>query len=78
MLHAQTAVIEDVFADPRIPHDAYRPTFVKSLIMTPVGDGNAVAAIGAYWQTKRSFTEEEIARVKTMSLLIGKALSYIV
>lgn len=78
MLHAQTAVIEDVFADPRIPHDAYRPTFVKSLIMTPVGDGNAVAAIGAYWQTKRRFTEEEIARVKTMSLLIGKALSYIV
>ena len=39
---------------------------------------DAVAAIGAYWQTKRSFTEEEIARVKTMSLLIGKALSFIV
>jgi GAF domain-containing protein len=78
MRHAQTAVIEDVFADPRIPHDVYRPTFVKSMIMTPVGDANAVAAIGAYWQAKRRFTEEEIARVKTMSLLIGKALSFIV
>src|ERR1700759_182997 len=33
MLHGQTAVIEDVFADARIPVDAYRPTFVKSLIM---------------------------------------------
>lgn len=78
MVHAQTAVIEDVFTDPRIPHDAYRPTFVKSLIMTPVGEENPVAAIGAYWQTKRSFTDEEIARVKLMSLLIGKSLSYIV
>jgi hypothetical protein len=36
MLNAQTAVIEDIYADPRIPHQAYRPTFVKSLIMTPV------------------------------------------
>ena len=71
MLNAKTAVIEDVFADPRIPHDAYRPTFVKSLIMTPVGEENPVAAIGAYWQAKRSFTDEEVARVKTMSLLIG-------
>jgi GAF domain-containing protein len=77
MLNAKTAVIEDVFADPRIPHDAYRPTFVKSLIMTPVGEENPVAAIGAYWQAKRSFTDEEIARVKTMSLLIGMALSHI-
>jgi GAF domain-containing protein len=78
MLNAQTAVIEDVFADPRIPHDAYRPTFVKSLIMTPIGDTKPVAAIGAYWQEKRKFTASEIATTKTLSLIIGKALSYLV
>ena len=78
MLHRKPVVIEDIYSDPRIPEDAYRPTFVKSLIMTPVGEENPVAAIGAYWQTKRSFTDEEIARVKLMSLLIGKSLSYIV
>src|SRR5262249_26847987 len=44
MLNAQTVAIEDVFADPRIPHDAYRRTFVKSLIMTPVSAGSPVAA----------------------------------
>jgi hypothetical protein len=77
MLNAQTAVIEDVFADPRIPHDAYRPTFVKSLIMTPVGEKTPVAAIGAYWQEKRSFSPAEIAKVKTLSLIVGKALSYL-
>jgi hypothetical protein len=77
MLNAQTAVIEDVFADPRIPHDVYRPTFVKSLIMTPIGDTAPVAAIGAYWQDKRSFSTAEVARIKTLSLVIGKALSYL-
>src|SRR5690348_17638952 len=61
MLHGETAVIEDVFADPRIPYDAYLPTFVKSLIMTPVGRRN-VAAIGAYWKTRRRFTDLEIDR----------------
>src|SRR6202000_2030753 len=59
MLHGQTAVIEDVFADPRIPHDAYRPTFVKSLIMTPLGEKN-VAAMGAYWKTTRQFSDMEL------------------
>ena len=78
MQNAQTAVIEDVFADPRIPHDAYRPTFVKSLIMTPIGEGRPVAAIGAYWQEKRNFSDSEIATIKTLSLIIGKALSYLV
>ena len=74
MLNAQTAVIEDVFEDPRIPYDAYLPTFVKSLIMTPVGEKN-VAAMGAYWREKRSFTNLEITTVKTYSALVGKALS---
>ncbi|HXS07652.1 MAG TPA: GAF domain-containing protein [Rhizomicrobium sp.] len=78
MMNAQTAVIEDVFADPRIPHDAYRPTFVKSMIMTPIGDTKPVAAIGAYWQEKRKFSANEIATIKTLSIIIGKALSFVV
>lgn len=78
MLNRQTAVIEDVFADPRIPHDAYRPTFVKSLIMTPIGEASPVAAIGAYWAEKRSFSAAEIAAVRTLSLIIGKSLSFLV
>ncbi|HEY3638201.1 MAG TPA: GAF domain-containing protein [Rhizomicrobium sp.] len=63
MLNNQVAVIEDVFADPRIPKDVYRPTFVKSLIMAPVGAAKPVAAIGAYWAAHRQFTEQEIAAI---------------
>ena len=74
MLHGETAVIEDVFADPRIPYDAYLPTFVRSLIMTPVGN-RKVAAMGAYWKDKRQFTDLEVMTVKTFSALVGGALS---
>ena len=74
MLNGQTAVIADVFEDPRIPYDAYLPTFVKSLIMTPVGDSR-VATMGAYWKEKRIFSDMEVITVKAYSAIVGKALS---
>ncbi len=74
MLNAQTAVIEDIYADPRIPHDAYRPTFIKSLIMTPAGADSPAAAIGAYWRVQKKFQPQEVAAVKTLGYLIGEAL----
>lgn len=74
MLNGETAVIEDVFNDPRIPYDAYLPTFVKSMIMTPLGDKH-VAAMGAYWKDKRAFSDLEIMTVKGYSAIVGKALS---
>src|SRR5881227_3603981 len=45
MLNRQSAVIEDIYADSRIPHDAYRPTFVKSLVMVPIRTLDPVGAI---------------------------------
>lgn len=49
MLNRQSAVIEDIYADSRIPHDAYRPTFVKSLVMVPIRTLDPIGAIGSYW-----------------------------
>jgi putative two-component system response regulator len=60
MLHRTPAVIEDVYADERIMHLPYRPTFVKSLAMMPVRRSDPVAAIGAYWATRHSATEGQI------------------
>jgi len=74
MLNAEMAVIEDIYRDNRIPHDAYRPTFVRSLIMTPVNEP-PVAAIGAYWRDKRKFTDREVAAIKTLSTAVGCALA---
>ena len=48
MMNAQSAVIEDIYADARIPVAAYRPTFVKSLAMVPIRTNNPIGAIGNY------------------------------
>ena len=60
MVHRRAAVIPDVYRDPRIPHDAYRPTFVRSLAMVPVRQDDPVAAMGAYWRTPRPIAPDAV------------------
>lgn len=57
--NARSAVVEDIYTDRRIPLSAYRPTFVKSLVMTPVGTAEPVAALGAYWSRSHAGTARE-------------------
>lgn len=61
MLHKQPVVIEDIYADDRIPHDAYRPTFVRSLVMVPIRTLDPVGAIGNYWAAPHLPTPEEVS-----------------
>lgn len=51
MLHGEPAVIPDIKTDERIPQAAYASTYVRSLMMVPVGTP-AVAAIGTYWGSR--------------------------
>jgi len=53
MLNATTAVVPDISLDPRIPMEAYRPTFVRSLVVVPVGSETPSAALGVYWSVRR-------------------------
>lgn len=72
------AAIEDILADERIPQEAYRPTFVKSLLMTPVMErahqGKAGAAIGAYWTRKQPIPEETKVMMTTLARATAVAL----
>ena len=52
MEHGRTVAIPDIYEDERIPHDAYRPTFVKSLAMVPVRQEEPIAALGAFPQVR--------------------------
>jgi two-component system CheB/CheR fusion protein len=61
------AVIPDVYADPRVPVDAYRATFVRSMAMVPIGSPTPVGAIGAYWATRHDATESEIDTLRTLA-----------
>ena len=49
MLNRCATVIPDIYADSRIPHEVYRPTFVKSLVMVPIRTLEPIGAIGTYW-----------------------------
>lgn len=60
MRNRQPAVIPDIYADPRIPHEAYRPTFVKSMVMVPIRAMAPVGAIGNYWASPHEPTHVEI------------------
>jgi len=67
MLNARAAVIPDIYADPRIPADAYRPTFVKSLVMVPIRLQSPIGAIGIYWASHRQATAAEVALIQALA-----------
>lgn len=67
MMNRQSAVIEDIYADSRIPVDAYRPTFVKSLAMVPIRTQDPVGAIGNYWATPHKATAEEVRLLQALA-----------
>ena len=67
MLNRQAAVIEDIFADARIPADAYRPTFVKSLVMVPIRISEPIGAIGTYWARQHFAASEEVELLQVLA-----------
>jgi PAS domain S-box-containing protein len=75
MLNDRPAVIPDIYVDPRIPHDAYRPTFVKSLVMVPVKTTEPIAAIGTYWAETREFSGDELALIEALGRSTSAAIA---
>jgi GAF domain-containing protein len=57
MLNKQSVAVPDIERDERSPIEAYRPTFVRNLVMVPIDRRNPVGAIGAY----RSWTGGDTA-----------------
>lgn len=74
MLHGEVVVIPDIYQDERIPHDAYRPTFVRSLCMTPVGVRDPVAAIGAYWAEEHVTSDVDVRLLQVIANAAAVAL----
>jgi len=67
MLNKQAVIIEDIYQDPRIPMDAYRPTFVKSLVMTPIRKHDPIGAIGTYWKDQTTPTAEQLEMLQALA-----------
>lgn len=60
MLNREPAIIADIYEDSRIPIDAYRETFVKSLVTVPIKTTNPIGAIGCYWKDRHITSYDEI------------------
>ncbi len=75
MLHDECTVVPDVYSDNRIPVEAYRPTFVKSLAVAPVGTGQPVGAIGVYWAVHHRATDAEVGALRELCALTAAALA---
>jgi putative nucleotidyltransferase with HDIG domain len=74
MLNHRPAVIADIYEDERIPHDAYRPTFVKSLAMVPIRELDPLGAIGNYWATTHEATGHEVQLLQALAESTAVAL----
>jgi GAF domain-containing protein len=74
MHHEQTVAIHDIRSDPRIPQAAYRPTFVRSLLVSPILHPDPIGALGAYWATHHHATDKDVATLQDIARAAGEAL----
>jgi GAF domain-containing protein len=75
MLQRETVVIPETRVDGRIPQEAYRPTFVRSLLMVPIRAEDPVGAIGVYWAEPHRASPEEVAMIERLADAASKALA---
>ncbi len=74
MTHRTPVVIPDVFADQRVPHAAYRATFVKSMVMVPIRGLRSTGAIGAYWASNHTADAPTVSWLQTVADAVSPAL----
>ncbi|MBI2373717.1 MAG: GAF domain-containing protein [Deltaproteobacteria bacterium] len=67
MLNREAAVIADISKDPRVPQDAYRETFVRSLVIVPIRRESPIGAIGAYWQKPYAASPEDVRILQALA-----------
>jgi len=77
MLNRRPVVIPDIYADDRIPHDAYRPTFVQSLAMMPIRTAEPLGAIGAYWATHHVPGSDELELLAALADSTAIAMEHV-
>ncbi|MDX2214878.1 MAG: PAS domain-containing protein [Oculatellaceae cyanobacterium bins.114] len=65
--HREPAIVPDICNDPRISSELYQATFIKSLIMVPLGGTQPLGAIGSYWATPYTPTPGEVNLLKSLA-----------
>jgi hypothetical protein len=75
MLNNDVAVVPDIEDDTRIPLAAYRPTFVRSLVMVPIDRTTPVGGIGAYWARTGAQNQQRISALQELADATAAAIA---
>lgn len=75
MTNGQIAASADIRRDSRMLAEIYRPAFVRSLAVAPVGAGAPIAALGAYWSEQHQPQPEELDRLQAIADGAGLAMA---
>ena len=67
MIERRPIYIPDIYRDARVPQDLYRPTFVASMAMFPLGIGDPIAALGVYWAKDNPAEPDALALLDTLA-----------
>lgn len=77
MLNRRPVVIPDIYADERVPQEAYRPTFVVSMAAVPIRRDDPIGAIGVYWARPHTASAEELAALQSLADSAATALEHV-
>ena len=77
MHHGQSAIISDITVDERIPQDAYRQTFVKSLAVVPIRTRQPIGAIGVYWQQQYEPAPQVVRSLQALADSASLAIEHV-
>jgi len=75
IVEARPIHIPDIYEDDRVPVDAYRPTFVRSMSMYPIGLMGPSMAMGAYWATSGPADPSTTALLGSLARYAGVTLN---
>ncbi len=78
MMQRRMIVIPDIRTDPRVPLNAYLSTFVASMAVAPIGLGDPVAAVGAYWRSSHPIDEDALVLLDMLARGAGAQFERIV
>ena len=77
MIERRLVVIPDIRLDPRVPMNAYLSTFVASLATAPIGRGEPVAAVSAYWRVAQPIEADALTLLDMLAKGAGAQLERI-
>ncbi|MBN8807565.1 MAG: GAF domain-containing protein [Sphingomonas sp.] len=77
MIDRAMVVIPDIRVDARVPLNAYLSTFVTGMAVAPIGHGEPVAAVGAYWRARHAIDEDALALLDMLAKAAGAQLERI-